>query len=115
MKSISTNFLRSNTIESTHYAKVLIKDIKGKSIYTSGNDEDHIYPRSSIKIFATRWLAQFSASQETPFLRIAPAARKMWIDTHQGSTAVEEVAGVIHSLLIEAGTVTEFLVRQDTI
>lgn len=51
MKSISINFLRSNTIESTHYAKVLIKNIKGKSIYTTGNDEDHIYPRSSIKIF----------------------------------------------------------------
>jgi len=51
VKIISTNFLRSNTIESTHYAKVLIKDIKGKSILTTGNDEDHIYPRSSIKIF----------------------------------------------------------------
>ena len=51
MESISTNFLRSNTVESTHYAKVLIKDIKGKSILTTGNDEDHIYPRSSIKIF----------------------------------------------------------------
>ena len=51
MKSISTNFLRSNTIESTHYAKVLINDIKGKSILTTGNDEEYIYPRSSIKIF----------------------------------------------------------------
>ena len=51
MKRISTYFLRSNTIESIHCAKVLINDVNGKSLLTTGDDEDHIYPRSSIKIF----------------------------------------------------------------
>ncbi len=51
MKKITTNFTRSSLIESTHEIKILVKDISGKTLISSNNDTDYIYPRSSIKIF----------------------------------------------------------------
>ena len=51
MKKIVTNFTRSNLIESSHDIKILIKNINGKTLYTTGNENELIYPRSSIKIF----------------------------------------------------------------
>ncbi len=51
MKHIYSNFHRGSIIESTHKVKLSIIDKKGKSLISSGNDKDLIYPRSSIKIF----------------------------------------------------------------
>ncbi len=51
MKPIITNFNRANIIESSHKIKVLIKNLDGKTLISSGNENDYIYPRSSIKIF----------------------------------------------------------------
>jgi len=51
VKKIVTNFTRSNLIESSHDIKILIKNINGKTLFTTGNDSELIYPRSSIKIF----------------------------------------------------------------
>ena len=51
MRLIKTNFKRANIVESYHKIKLLIKDLNGKTLINSGNENDFIYPRSSIKIF----------------------------------------------------------------
>ena len=51
MEKIVTNFNRSRIIESSHKIKVLVKDLKGKTLISTNNENDLIYPRSSIKIF----------------------------------------------------------------
>ena len=51
MKELSTNFLRSSIVESSHKVKLLIATFKGDILLNSGNADDLIYPRSSIKIF----------------------------------------------------------------
>ena len=51
MVRIYTNFYRSNTIESKHYVKALVCDSNGKTLLTTGNNKDLIYPRSAVKIF----------------------------------------------------------------
>ncbi len=51
MGIVTTNFFRSNQLESQHQIKIALTNINGKNIFTSGNDKDYIYPRSSIKIF----------------------------------------------------------------
>ncbi len=51
MKEISTNFTRSEIVESTHKIKVLITDHNGNKIFSTNNENDYIYPRSAIKIF----------------------------------------------------------------
>ncbi len=47
----TTQFSRSNLIESTHKIKLLISNVNNEAVLSSGNDQDYIYPRSSIKIF----------------------------------------------------------------
>ncbi len=51
MNRIVTNFYRGKIIESSHSIKALISKINGEVIYSTDNDNDLIYPRSSIKIF----------------------------------------------------------------
>lgn len=51
MKVLKTNFLRSNIIESSHNIKLLITKYNDSVLLDSGNANDFIYPRSSIKIF----------------------------------------------------------------
>lgn len=46
-----TRLKRSEITESSHVVKVLISDINNKVLFSSGNDNDYIFPRSSIKIF----------------------------------------------------------------
>ncbi len=58
MEQFTTEISRSNVIESTHKIKILLTNCKGEVILSSGNDNDYIYPRSSIKIF-----------QAIPFIR----------------------------------------------
>tara|TARA_Y100000591_G_scaffold142571_1_gene122496 strand:+ start:1555 stop:2550 length:996 start_codon:yes stop_codon:yes gene_type:complete len=48
---IVTNFNRSNITESSHKIKLLVKDLKGETLITTNDENDFIYPRSSIKIF----------------------------------------------------------------
>ena len=55
------NFTRANLTESTHNIKIMITDLKGKVLFSSKNDNDFIYPRSSIKIF-----------QAIPFIQCNP-------------------------------------------
>ena len=51
MSKIHVDFIRSNTVESTHEVKVLVTDFSEKILLTTKNDNDFFYPRSSIKIF----------------------------------------------------------------
>jgi len=51
MSKITTTFMRGNINESVHEAKCLILDSSKKIIFSTKNDNDIIFPRSSIKIF----------------------------------------------------------------
>ena len=51
MSKVTTQFYRGNLIESTHSIKCYLGSINGGIIFTTDNEEDYIYPRSSIKIF----------------------------------------------------------------
>ena len=51
MKEFNTNFTRSKFIESSHKIKLLVKNLDGKTLLTTSNNEDMVYPRSAIKIF----------------------------------------------------------------
>ena len=51
MKKFITQFTRSDIVESTHNIKILVMNLKGKVLLSSGNNNDFIFPRSSIKIF----------------------------------------------------------------
>ncbi len=58
MKEIEVNFSRSKLVESRHKVKILVTNTDNKILLSSGNNNDFIYPRSSIKIF-----------QAIPFIR----------------------------------------------
>ena len=51
MVSLSVNIYRGKLIESKHKVIGIVKNIKGISLLSTNNDNDLIYPRSSIKIF----------------------------------------------------------------
>ncbi len=51
MSKITTLFYRGNLIESKHEIKGLIGSINGEKIFTTHNEDEYIFPRSSIKIF----------------------------------------------------------------
>jgi len=51
MTEIKTFITRGNVIESTHITKCIIKDYNYKTIFSTKNDNDLVYPRSAIKIF----------------------------------------------------------------
>ena len=51
MANIQTFVTRGKIIESLHKSKCLIKNFNKKTIFSTKNDNDFIYPRSAIKIF----------------------------------------------------------------
>ncbi len=51
MKKFTTKFTRSKLQESVHKIKILVTNLNNEVLLSSGNDNDYIYPRSSIKIF----------------------------------------------------------------
>ena len=51
MKKITTIYRRSNIDESKHNIKALVKNKDGKTLISTGHNDEYIYPRSSIKIF----------------------------------------------------------------
>ena len=50
MAKIKTFVTRGKIIESTHESKCIIKDYNYKTIFSTNNDNDLVYPRSAIKI-----------------------------------------------------------------
>mgnify|MGYP001193559857 FL=1 len=51
MSKLTTSITRGKTLESLHEVKCFIGSLKGKKIFSTNNEKDIIYPRSSIKIF----------------------------------------------------------------
>ena len=51
MVKINTYVTRGKIVESVHEAKCVIKDYNFKTIFSTNDDNDLIYPRSAIKIF----------------------------------------------------------------
>ena len=51
MSSLKTFIYRGNLIESLHEVKCYIGSLTGEKIFSTNNEKDLIYPRSSIKIF----------------------------------------------------------------
>lgn len=51
MSKITTTFYRGKIVESFHNVKCYIGSINGEKIFSTNNENDYIYPRSSIKIF----------------------------------------------------------------
>ena len=51
MSKVTTMFYRGKLIESIHNIKCYIGSVNGEKLLTTNNDDDYIYPRSSIKIF----------------------------------------------------------------
>ena len=58
MVKINTYITRGKIVESTHKSKCIIKDYNYKTIFSTNNDNDIVYPRSAIKVF-----------QAIPFIR----------------------------------------------
>ena len=50
MTKLTTYITRGKITESIHEAKCLIKNYQNKTIFSTGHENDLIYPRSSIKI-----------------------------------------------------------------
>ena len=51
MSKLTTSITRGKTLESLHEVKCFIGSLKGEKIFSTNNEKDIIYPRSSIKIF----------------------------------------------------------------
>ena len=51
MSKLTTFITRGKTLESLHEVKCFISSLDGKKIFSTNNEKDVIYPRSSIKIF----------------------------------------------------------------
>ncbi len=51
MSKIHVDFTRGNRVESTHTIKALVANINGKILLSTNNENDYIFPRSSVKIF----------------------------------------------------------------
>ena len=51
MNKIETYVTRNKIIESIHESKCIVKDHNYKTIFSTNNDGDLVYPRSAIKIF----------------------------------------------------------------
>ena len=51
MSSLSTLIFRNNLVESHHSIKCYIGSLNGDTLFSTDNENDLIYPRSSIKIF----------------------------------------------------------------
>ena len=50
MAQIQTHITRGNIIESTHKSKCVIKNYNYKTVFSTKNNKDLVYPRSAIKI-----------------------------------------------------------------
>ena len=51
MGKLTTFITRGKTLESLHEIKCFVSSLDGKKIFSTNNEKDLIYPRSSIKIF----------------------------------------------------------------
>ncbi len=99
MKKIYTSFIRSNHIESIHSSKILISNLKGKILFSTGNENDYIYPRSSIKIFQA---IPFIASKAVKNFKLNPKIIALSSSSHRGEKYhVKELTNWLNKLKIK--------------
>ncbi len=83
MNQIKVSFYRGKTIESTHVAKILIKDLSGKTILSTGHDNNFIYPRSAIKVFQA---IPFIKSNAVKHFKLNSKSIALASSSHRGET-----------------------------
>jgi len=83
MSKISVYFQRGNILESIHSVKCYIGSINDESIFSTNNQEDFIFPRSSIKIFQA--IPFVSASAKT-FFKLNSRQIALSCSSHCGET-----------------------------
>ena len=81
MNKISTIFKRANNLESIHEVKLLIKNSAGKTLISTGNDNEYIYPRSSIKIFQA---IPFVSTNAVKFFKLNSKIIALSCSSHRG-------------------------------
>ena len=81
MNETTASILRANLIESSHKLKILVIDKNNKTLFSTKNDSDYIYPRSSIKIF-----------QAIPFIK-SMAVEKFKLNSKQVALACSSHRG----------------------
>ena len=79
----TTQLTRSNFVESTHIIKILISRSNGKILLSSGDDEDYIFPRSSIKIFQA---IPFINSKSDEFFNLNSKSIALACSSHRGES-----------------------------
>ncbi len=83
MKKITSEFYRGNTVESIHKIKVLVKNLDGKKLISTGNDNDLIFPRSAVKIFQAIPFAETKAIQK---FKLNPRIIALSCSSHRGES-----------------------------
>lgn len=81
MKKFTTKFSRSNHVESVHNIKILVSDINNNILLSSKNDNDFIFPRSSIKIFQA---IPFILSNSVKHYNLSPKEIALSCSSHRG-------------------------------
>ena len=83
MNQVFTRISRSKKTESIHKIKLLVKNQKGKTLFSTGNDKDFIYPRSAIKIFQA---IPFVSSKATDIYKLSSKAIALSCSSHRGES-----------------------------
>ena len=80
MSKLTTLISRGKILESSHEIKCFIGSINGKTIFSTNNEKDIIYPRSSIKIFQG---IPFSSSNAVKLIKMDPGT-SVPLHSHNG-------------------------------
>jgi L-asparaginase II len=81
MSKLTTLVTRGKTLESLHEIKCFISSLNGEIIFSTNNEKDIIYPRSSIKIFQG---IPFSASNAIKFYNLNKKQIALSCSSHCG-------------------------------
>lgn len=83
MSKLSTLIYRGNIVESYHEVKCYISSYNGERLFSTNNDDDLIYPRSSIKIFQA---IPFANSKAIDFYKLNKKQIALSCSSHCGET-----------------------------
>ena len=81
MSKVTTLFYRGKFIESVHDIKCYLGSVDGGKIFSTNNENDYIYPRSSIKIFQA---IPFMSSNAFNFYNLNPKQIALSCSSHCG-------------------------------
>ncbi len=83
MSKISVSFQRGNILESVHEIKCYIGSINGGNVFSTDNQEDFIFPRSSIKIFQA---IPFVSTNAKTFFKLNSKQIALSCSSHSGES-----------------------------